>query len=232
MSSPLESRILYEDNHLLVVNKRAGELVQGDQTGDVPLVETAKAYLKKKYNKPRAVYLGIVHRIDRPTSGVVLFAKTSKALSRLNEHFKNRLPNKTYWALVTKDFPNEEGKLTHWMTRNTQQNKSKAHSKPVPNAKEARLHYFKSIVMDRYCVLEITLETGRHHQIRAQLSQLGFPIVGDLKYGAPRSNADGSICLHARKLQIEHPVTQKSLSISAEPPDSGLWKVVPFDSKT
>ncbi|MEK9739620.1 MAG: RluA family pseudouridine synthase [Flavobacteriaceae bacterium] len=225
----LESRILFEDNHIIMVNKISGELVQGDQTKDIPLVEKVKSYLKKKYNKPGAVFLGVVHRIDRPTSGIILFAKTSKALTRLNEQFKNRLPNKSYWAIVSKNFPDQNGKLIHWMTRNTQQNKSKAHSKPVPNAKEARLHYVKLIELDRYSILEIKLETGRHHQIRAQLSEFGFPIVGDLKYGAARSNKDGSICLHAKKLQIDHPVTQKTITISAELPESGIWKVVPFD---
>jgi 23S rRNA pseudouridine1911/1915/1917 synthase len=225
----LEERILFEDNHLIVITKKAGELVQGDQTGDIPLAESVKAYLKKKYNKPGAAYLGVVHRLDRPTSGVVLFAKTSKALSRLNEQFKNRIPKKKYWAIVTKEFADQKGTLSHWMTRNTKQNKSKAHIKEVPNSKLAKLQYQRVKDFDHYCLLEINLETGRHHQIRAQLSAMGFPIKGDLKYGASRSNKDGSISLHARLLEIEHPVTKEVLDFISDPQREGIWKAVLSD---
>jgi len=212
-----------------VMTKKAGELVQGDQTGDIPLAESIKAYLKKKYNKPGAAYLGVVHRLDRPTSGVILFAKTSKALRRLNEQFKNRIPKKKYWAIVTKEFADQKGTLSHWMTRNTKQNKSKAHIKEVPNSKLAKLQYQRVKDFDHYCLLEINLETGRHHQIRAQLSAMGFPIKGDLKYGASRSNKDGSISLHARLLEIEHPVTKEVLDFISDPQREGIWKAVLSD---
>jgi len=225
----LEERIIFEDNHLIVMTKKAGELVQGDQTGDIPLAESIKAYLKKKYNKPGAAYLGVVHRLDRPTSGVILFAKTSKALRRLNEQFKNRIPKKKYWAIVTKEFADQKGTLSHWMTRNTKQNKSKAHIKEVPNSKLAKLQYQRVKDFDHYCLLEINLETGRHHQIRAQLSAMGFPIKGDLKYGASRSNKDGSISLHARLLEIEHPVTKEVLDFISDPQREGIWKAVLSD---
>jgi 23S rRNA pseudouridine1911/1915/1917 synthase len=211
------------------MTKKAGELVQGDQTGDIPLAESIKAYLKKKYNKPGAAYLGVVHRLDRPTSGVILFAKTSKALRRLNEQFKNRIPKKKYWAIVTKEFADQKGTLSHWMTRNTKQNKSKAHIKEVPNSKLAKLQYQRVKDFDHYCLLEINLETGRHHQIRAQLSAMGFPIKGDLKYGASRSNKDGSISLHARLLEIEHPVTKEVLDFISDPQREGIWKAVLSD---
>jgi len=225
----LEERILFEDNHLIVVVKKAGELVQGDITGDPPLVTLVKNFLKKKYNKPGAVFLGVVHRLDRPTSGVVLFAKTSKALSRLNEQFKNRVPKKTYWALVPHLFNKQEGSLAHWMTSNTKQNKSKAHPHEVPQSKFAKL-YFRSIKkLNNYTLLEINLETGRHHQIRAQLSAEGFPIQGDLKYGAPRSNKEGSISLHAYRLEIEHPVTKKAMVFTSDPPKLGIWKAALSD---
>ena len=225
----MEERILFEDNHLIVMTKKAGELVQGDQTGDIPLAESIKAYLKKKYNKPGAAYLGVVHRLDRPTSGVILFAKTSKALRRLNEQFKNRIPKKKYWAIVTKEFADQKGTLSHWMTRNTKQNKSKAHIKEVPNSKLAKLQYQRVKDFDHYCLLEINLETGRHHQIRAQLSAMGFPIKGDLKYGASRSNKDGSISLHARLLEIDHPVTKEVLDFISDPQREGIWKAVLSD---
>ena len=225
----MEKRILFEDNHLIVINKKAGELVQGDQTGDEPLVESVKAFLKKKYNKPGAVYLGVVHRLDRPTSGVVLFAKTSKALSRLNTQFKDRVPQKTYWAIVSNTFTEQKGSLSHWMTRNTKQNKSKAHINEVPNSKLAKLHYKRLKEFEHYCLLEVNLETGRHHQIRAQLSALNFPIQGDLKYGASRSNRDGSISLHARSLELQHPVTKDLLMFTADPQKVGIWKAVLSD---
>lgn len=225
----VKNRILFEDNHLLIVNKEAKELVQGDKTGDPTLADHLKEYIKIKYNKPGEVYLGIVHRIDRPTSGVVVFTKTSKALTRLNAQFEKRIPKKTYWAVVDKTFPNTEGKLTHWMTRNQKQNKSKAHINEVPNSKIAKLSYKRIQEFEHYCLLEISLETGRHHQIRAQLSTLGFPIQGDLKYGANRSNKDGSISLHARKLEIEHPVTTEKISFVANPQKTGIWKAVLSD---
>lgn len=225
----IKDRILFEDNHLLVINKKVGELVQADRTGDPTLADFVKSYIKKKYDKPGAVYLGIVHRLDRPTSGVVVFAKTSKALSRLNAQFKSRVPKKTYWAVVGKSFPEQEGTLTHWMTRNTKQNKSKAHAKEVPNSKLARLHFKKIKDFQYYCLLEILLETGRHHQIRAQLSSMGYPVQGDLKYGATRSNADGGISLHARSLSIEHPVGKQRMNFTATPEKVGIWKDVVSD---
>ncbi len=194
------AKILYEDNHLIVINKSPGELVQGDKTGDIPLVELVKAYIKKKYNKPGAVFLGVVHRLDRPTSGAVVFARTSKALTRLNAQFNERKTNKIYWAIVSNPFDRPSGSLTHWMIRNTKNNKSKAHIKEVPQSKKALLDFKRQMVMDHYSLLSIVLKTGRHHQIRAQLSAIGHPIKGDLKYGAKRSNPDGSICLHARSL--------------------------------
>ena len=216
----IKRRILFEDNHLIVVNKEAKELVQGDKTGDSTLADHLKAYLKIKYNKPGKVYIGIVHRIDRPTSGVLVFTKTSKALIRLNEQFKKRSPKKTYWAIVGKEFPSQEGKLIHWMTRNQKQNKSKAHKNEVPNSKIAKLSYRRIQEFEHYCLLEITLETGRHHQIRAQLSALGFPIQGDLKYGADRNNKDGSItivrfdciCSLTKRVTIVFPVPHAIIS--------------------
>ncbi len=227
----IKDRILFEDNHLLVINKKVGELVQGDQTGDPTLADFAKSYLKKKYNKPGAVYLGIVHRLDRPTSGIVVFAKTSKALSRLNAQFKARVPKKIYWALVSKEFPEQQGSLSHWMTRNSKQNKSKAHQKEVPNSKRALLHFKRIQDLQNYCLLEIHLETGRHHQIRAQLSSTGFPIHGDLKYGAARSNSSGGISLHARSLSIEHPVRKELMRFTVSPEKVGIWKDVLSDSQ-
>jgi len=223
--------VLYEDNHILALNKRVGVLVQGDETGDTPLVEKAKAYLKKKYAKPGNVFLGVVHRLDRPTSGVVVFAKTSKALTRLNEQFRNRSVTKKYWALVSACFPEQKGTLTHWMRRNRQQNKSYAHTKEVAHSKKAVLHFKKQAVSDYYALLEIEIETGRHHQIRTQLSAIGYPIKGDLKYGAKRSNADGGICLHAHRLRFLHPVKKEEISLTATTPDTNLWNAFPFGLK-
>ena len=225
----MKERILFEDNHLIVVVKKAGELVQGDSTGDQPLVEEVKKFLKRKYNKPGAVYLGVVHRLDRPTSGVVVFAKTSKALARLNDQFKKRVPKKTYWALVSIGFSESEGTLVHWMTRNTKQNKSKAHIREVPQSKYAKLHYSCIKILNNYKLLEIQLETGRHHQIRAQLSTAGYPIQGDLKYGAGRSNKEGHISLHAYRLEINHPITKKTMIFTSNPPKLGVWKAVLSD---
>ena len=220
------AKILYEDNHLIVINKSPGELVQGDKTGDIPLVELVKVYIKKKYNKPGAVFLGVVHRLDRPTSGAVVFARTSKALTRLNAQFNERKTNKIYWAIVSNPFDRPSGSLTHWMIRNTKNNKSKAHIKEVPQSKKALLDFKRQMVMDHYSLLSIVLKTGRHHQIRAQLSAIGHPIKGDLKYGAKRSNPDGSICLHARSLELDHPVTKERLSFTASPPKTALWNAV------
>ncbi|MBF10972.1 MAG: RNA pseudouridine synthase [Flavobacteriaceae bacterium] len=222
-------RILFEDNHLIIINKKAGELVQGDKTEDLTLSDLIKSYLKKKYNKPGAAYLGVVHRLDRPTSGVLIFAKTSKALRRLNQQFKSRLIKKIYWALVDKNFTEKEGYLSHWLIRNEKQNKSKAYINKVPNSKKARLNFKRIRDFDQYCLLEIDLETGRHHQIRAQLTSMGFPIQGDLKYGAARPNKDRSIGLHGYSLSLKHPVTEKLLNFKAVPLKAGIWKSVLYD---
>lgn len=218
--------MLYEDNHLIVINKRPGDLVQGDKTGDVPLPEIIKSYLKEKYHKPGNVYLGVVHRLDRPTSGIVLFAKTSKALPRLNKLFAEKEAQKTYWAIVKNPPPKPEDRLIHFMKRNPKQNKSYAHKKEVPESKKAVLSYKTVKQLDNYTVLEVRLETGRHHQIRAQLTAIGCPIKGDLKYGFDRSNPDGSIHLHARKLTLVHPVKKEEMTFLAPPPADVLWKWV------
>lgn len=217
-------QVLFEDNHLLIVNKRPGDLVQGDKTGDIPLSEIAKQYIGKKYNKPGAVFLGVVHRLDRPTSGVVIFARTSKALSRLNKMFADRETKKTYWAITKNSPANDKGRLEHFLKRNTKQNKSYANIHEVPDSKKAVLNYEVIKKLDRYTLFEIDLETGRHHQIRSQFSAIGCPIKGDLKYGFDRSNKDGSIHLHARKLSFVHPVTKEMLNIEAAPPSDTLWK--------
>lgn len=219
-------QVLFEDNHLIVVNKRAGDLVQGDKTGDAPLSEIVKEYLKEKHHKPGNVYLGVVHRLDRPTSGIVLFAKTSKVLPRLNKLFAEKKAQKTYWAVVKNDPPTPEGRLIHYMKRNPKQNKSYAHPKEVPESKKAILSYKTLKRLDNYCVLEVALETGRHHQIRAQLAAIGCPIKGDLKYGFDRSNPDGSIHLHARKLQLIHPVRKEAVTFIAPPPIDTIWKCI------
>ena len=217
--------VLYEDNHIIVVNKQSGEIVQGDKTGDTPLSDIVKTYLKEKYNKPGNVFLGVVHRLDRPVSGVVLFAKTSKALPRLNKLFaEHEKVKKTYWAIVGNKPPQESGALTHWLTRNEKTNTAKAYDREVPNSKKAVLNYQLIAASDRYYLLEIQLHTGRHHQIRCQLAKIGCPIKGDLKYGAPRSNPDGSICLHARHLELEHPVSHEIISITAPVPQDALWQ--------
>lgn len=225
-STPENLQVLYEDNHVIVVNKRVGDIVQGDKTNDIPLSEIAKAYLKNKYNKPGAVYLGVVHRLDRPTSGIVLFAKTSKALTRLNESFKNRETKKTYWAVV-KNTPEEPcATLTHFLVRNPKNNTSKAHKKEVPNSKKGILSYTTLKTLNTYTALEIDLFTGRHHQIRAQLAAIGCPIKGDLKYGFDRSNANGGIHLHARSLEFQHPVTKETLRMVAPAPDDVIWNLI------
>ena len=216
--------ILYEDNHLVIVNKQAGEIVQGDKTGDTPLSDIVKDWLKEKYNKPGNVYLGVVHRLDRPVSGVVLFAKTSKALPRLNKMFaEHNKVNKTYWAIVQNRPQEPQGTLTHWLTRQEKNNTARAYDREVPGSKKAVLDYELIASGDRYHLLEIHLHTGRHHQIRCQLAKIGCPIKGDLKYGAPRSNPDGSISLHARTLTLEHPVNHESISVTAPVPDDKLW---------
>lgn len=218
-------QILYEDNHIIAVNKRSGDIVQGDKTGDEPLSEIVKSYIKEKYDKPGAVYLGVVHRLDRPTTGVVIFAKTSKALVRLNKMFANKASvEKTYWAMAENTPNPTEGVLTHWMTRNTKQNKSTAHTSEVKNSKKAMVNYQVLHKLERYTLLEVKLLTGRHHQIRAQLSAIGCTIKGDLKYGAKRSNPDGSIHLHARKMMFVHPVQQEEITIIAPTPNDNLWK--------
>lgn len=216
--------ILYEDNHLVIVNKQAGEIVQGDKTGDTPLSDIVKDWLKEKHNKPGNVYLGVVHRLDRPVSGVVLFAKTSKALPRLNKMFaEHNKVNKTYWAIVQNRPQEPQGTLTHWLTRQEKNNTARAYDREVPGSKKAVLDYELIASGDKYHLLEIHLHTGRHHQIRCQLAKIGCPIKGDLKYGAPRSNPDGSISLHARTLTLEHPVNHESISVTAPVPDDKLW---------
>ncbi|QLE02340.1 RNA pseudouridine synthase [Galbibacter sp. BG1] len=216
-------QVLFEDNHIIVVNKRAGDIVQGDKTGDKPLSEVVKSYLKDKYNKPGNVYLGVVHRLDRPTTGIVLFAKTSKALPRLNKLFQQKDAKKTYWALVKNKPTNAADTLIHWMKRNAKQNKSYAHKNEVPDSKNAILHYRTIKTLDNFYLLEIDLETGRHHQIRSQLSSIGCPVKGDLKYGFDRSNKDASIHLHARQLTFTHPVKKEEISITAPLPNDSLW---------
>jgi len=215
--------IIYEDNHLIAINKRPGDLVQGDKTGDNTLIDEVKNYIKKKYNKPRGVFLGLIHRLDRPTSGLILFAKTSKALRRINKQFKDRKTQKKYWAIIDKSFDSNSGTLTHWLKRNPKMNKSFANNEEVNHSKKAILHYKKIIKLRKYCVLEIDLETGRHHQIRSQLSFIGFPVKGDLKYNAKRKNSDASIDLHARSLTINHPTTKKKITFLASPPIKPQW---------
>ena len=216
-------QVLFEDNHIIVVNKRPGDIVQGDKTGDKPLSEVVKSYLKEKYNKPGNVYLGVVHRLDRPTSGIVLFAKTSKALPRLNKLFQEKAAQKTYWAIVKNAPPKKSDTLVHFLKRNPKQNKSYAHIKEVPESKKAILEYRLLKKLDNYFLLEVDLHTGRHHQIRSQLSAIGSPIKGDLKYGFDRSNKDASIHLHARELKFIHPVKKEEIQILASPPDEVLW---------
>ena len=219
-------QILHEDNHLIVVNKRVGDIVQGDKTGDKPLSDVVKEYIKDKYNKPGEVFLGVVHRLDRPTTGIVVFARTSKALARMNELFSSRETKKTYWAVVKNKPQKQEDKLVHYIKRNEKNNTSKAHIKEVPDSKMASLEYKIIKELDNYYGLEILLHTGRHHQIRAQLSAIGSPIKGDLKYGFDRSNPDGGIHLHARKLEFVHPVSKENIIIIAPTPDEVIWKAI------
>ncbi|HLF51449.1 RluA family pseudouridine synthase [Flavobacterium sp.] len=219
-------QILHEDNHIIVINKRVGDIVQGDKTGDKPLSDVVKEYIKDKYNKPGEVFLGVVHRLDRPTTGIVVFARTSKALTRMNELFSNRETQKTYWAIVKNKPSNSEDKLVHFMKRNEKNNTSKAHIKEVPDSKIASLDYKIIATLQNYFALEIHLHTGRHHQIRAQLSAIGSPIKGDLKYGFDRSNPDGGIHLHARKLVFIHPVSKENIEIIAPTPNDVIWNAI------
>jgi len=215
--------VLYEDNHIIVVNKRAGDIVQSDKTGDKPLSEVVKEYIKVKYNKPGNVYLGTVHRLDRPTTGLVIFAKTSKALPRLNKLFLSKNIKKTYWA-VTKNEPiKTKDTLIHWLKKNPKNNKSYAYSNEIAEGKKATLHYTLIKKLNNYYLLEINLETGRHHQIRSQISTIGCPIKGDLKYGFDRSNKDASIHLHARQIEFIHPVSNKTINILAPLPKDPIW---------
>ena len=216
--------ILYEDNHIIIVNKAVGEIVQGDKTGDKPLSDIVADYLKERYNKPGAAFVGVPHRLDRPTSGVVVLAKTSKALERLNDMFRRGDVEKTYWAIVGNRPAEDEAELTHWLVRNEQQNKSYAYDRERPGAKQAILDYRLLVSLTNYHLLEVELKTGRHHQIRCQLAKIGCPIKGDLKYGAPRSNPDGSISLHARRVRFVHPVSHIDIDVTAPVPDNALWQ--------
>ncbi len=223
-STPQNLIVIYEDNHIIVVNKRSGDIVQGDKTGDIPLSEIVKKYIAKKYNKPGAVYLGVVHRLDRPTSGIVIFARTSKALTRLNKSFAERKTQKTYWAFVKNAPPETSGILTHYLKRNTKQNKSYAHKKEVPDSKKAILEFRVIKKLNTFYLLEIDLHTGRHHQIRSQLAAIGSPIKGDLKYGYAKSNKDGSISLLSRKLALTHPVKKEEMTFIADVPEGdAVW---------
>lgn len=222
--------VVYEDNHIIIVNKQRGEIVQGDKTGDTPLSDIVKQYIKDKYNKPGNVFLGVVHRLDRPVSGLVVFAKTSKALSRLNEMFRTGDVHKTYWAIVKKNDIAPEATLTDWLTRNERQNKSYAHNREVPGAKKAVLSYKVRSVSDNYMLLEVRLMTGRHHQIRCQLAHMGCPIKGDLKYGSPRSNPDGSISLMSRRVEFVHPVSKETIAVEAPVPNDRLWLALAGDA--
>lgn len=223
--------VLYEDNHIIAVNKTCNEIVQGDKTGDTPLSETVKAYIKAKYNKPGEVFLGVTHRLDRPTSGVVLFARTSKALSRLNEMFKSHEQiRKTYWAIVQGAPTQPEARLENWLIRNEKQNKSYIAKPGAKDAKQAVLSYKTLVKGEHYSLLEINLETGRHHQIRCQLAAIGCPVKGDLKYGAKRSNPDGGICLHARQIAFVHPVSKQDICIVAPVPEDDIWHKLGVDT--
>ena len=216
--------ILYEDNHVIAVNKKSSDIVQGDKTGDITLPDRIKEYLKEKYQKPGNVFCGVIHRLDRPTSGVVLFAKTSKGLERLNKQFRDKETNKVYWAVTENEPSTKNGTLINYLKKNEGQNKSYVHSTEVPGSKKAVLNYKVIASSDNYFLLEIQLETGRHHQIRAQLSSIGCPIKGDVKYGAKRPNKDLSISLHARELTFMHPTTKEQISITAPVPEDPLWK--------
>lgn len=232
LSNPNNLQVLYEDNHIIVVNKRAGDIVQGDKTGDMPLSDVVKRYLKEKYNKQGNVYLGVVHRLDRPTTGIVLFAKTSKALPRLNKLFAEKSAKKTYWALVKNKPTKPNDTLVNWLKKNPKNNKSTAYQKETEGSKKAIMHYKTIKTLDNFYLLEIDLETGRHHQIRTQLAAIGCPIKGDLKYGFNRSNKDASISLHARTLQFIHPVKKEPISITAPLPKDTLWDACNIDKNS
>lgn len=216
--------VLYEDNHIIIVNKAPSEIVQGDKTGDKPLCDIVKEYLKEKYNKPGNVFCGVVHRLDRPVSGVVVFAKTSKALARLNDMFREKDVQKTYWAIVASRPPHDKAVLENYLVRNEKMNKSFAYDREVPSSKRAVLDYELIAHSERYFLLEVHLHTGRHHQIRCQLAKMGCPIKGDLKYGAKRSNPDGSISLHARSVRFIHPVSKQEIYVEAPVPQDRLWQ--------
>lgn len=219
-------QVLFEDNHIIIINKRVGDIVQGDKTGDTPLSEIVKQYIAEKYHKKGNVFLGVVHRLDRPTSGIIIFARTSKALERLNKMLRDKQIQKTYWAIVKNKPSEEKATLTNYLKKNPKNNKSTVFSRETEGSKKAILHYSIINELDNYVVLKIDLETGRHHQIRAQLSFIKSPIKGDLKYGAKRSNLDGGICLHAREIQFTHPVSNENVHIIAETPDSSIWNSV------
>lgn len=216
-------QVLFEDNHLIIVNKRAGDITQGDKTGDTPLSDVVKEYIKDKYNKPGNVFLGVVHRLDRPTSGIIIFARTSKALERLNKMLREKSIKKTYWAVVKNQPKKKNDKLVNYLKKNPKNNKSAAYTKEIEGSKKAILHYKTIKQLDNYSLLEIDLETGRHHQIRCQLSNIGSPIKGDLKYGFNRSNKNGSIHLHARKIQFTHPVSKDEINLIAPTPNEVIW---------
>ena len=223
LSTPKNLQVVFEDNHIIIVNKRASDIVQGDRTGDIPLSEVVKEYIKNKYNKPGNVYLGVVHRLDRPTTGIVVFARTSKALTRLNKMFANKEVSKTYWAVVKNKPQKANNTLINWLKKNPKNNKSTAYSSEIKDSKKAILHYKVIKSLDNYHLLEVNLETGRHHQIRCQLSNIGSPIKGDLKYGFDRSNKDASIHLHSRKIEFIHPVSKENISITAPTPNDVIW---------
>ena len=222
-----KSEILFEDNHLIIINKKPGILVQGDITGDISLIEITKDYIKNKYNKKGNVFLGLVNRIDRPTSGIVIFAKTSKALSRMNEILRNREIQKIYWLIISNKFASNNGKIEGWFRKNSKQNKSYFFESQVTNSKFGSLSYKKLKTLDNYCLVEVELITGRHHQIRCSFSELGYPIQGDLKYGSKRSNKDGGIYLHSRSLEFIHPVSKNKILLKADTPMTGLWTASP-----
>lgn len=223
-STVLNLEVLYEDNHLIIINKKVGDLIQGDKTGDIPLSELVKQYIKKKYQKPGNVFLGVVHRLDRPTSGAVIFARTSKALERLNKMLRDKKIKKTYWAIVKNKPLKETYTLINYLKKNPKNNKSTVYTKETEGSKRAVLHFKIIKELDNYFLLEIDLETGRHHQIRAQLSAIGCPIKGDLKYGFNRSNKDGGIHLHARRIEFIHPVSKEPIKLKAPLPDDTVWQ--------
>jgi len=224
LSDKSNLQVLYEDNHIIIVNKRAGDIVQGDKTGDQPLSEVVKDYIKDKYNKPGNVYLGVTHRLDRPTTGIVVFAKTSKVLSRMNKLFSDKKVNKTYWAVVKEKPENEKDTLIHWLKKNPKKNKSTAYNHEIKDSKKAILDYEVIQHLNNYFLLEVNLETGRHHQIRCQLASIGSPIKGDLKYGFDRSNKDASIHLHSRKIDFVHPVSKEQITVVAPTPQDPIWE--------